>query len=215
MAAAAREMPAAMTRKDLADVFSVILMGASLLKDPHLPVVVRPVAGEEDFAAAVALREEYGRPGLRGPSRDARDAGALVLLATLDGVPVGTCRAMRGRDAVHPELTPHLPPGIDYLGIGKLAVVPDQRHFGITAAMAVSVLAEVARSGAGGLALDCIDQMVPYYARLGFRLLARDEMSFVPAANLLVLDDLGFPTLRVIEALVTALRPAATVAPAR
>ncbi len=195
-----------MTTRKLADIFTVVLLGASARGT--FPVDVRRAETADDLDAVVALRDAHGGSGLRSTALDSVDAGGLLLLATAQGVPVGTCRITHGGDPPALPLSSLVPRDTPYLEVGKLVVASGHRHFGVTAALGARILAEAAGHGAGRIAIDCMDHLVAYYERLGFRRVARDE-TFVPAANLLLIDDSGFPTLTAIQALASALAAAA------
>lgn len=183
----------------------------ALAKHPSMRISVRPAASAEDLACVAALRESHRGPELRSRAMDALDARSTLLLVTVAGSPAGTARIVHEPGLASLPLSGKLPPGGGYLEVGKLVVASAHRHTAVSAAIAMEILDEADRRQARGIALDCIDTLVPYYTRLGFRAAARDP-SFQPPANLMLLDDVGFPTFTVVQALIDAVRPRRTSA---
>jgi predicted GNAT family N-acyltransferase len=131
----------------------------------------------EDLDACLALRrtvfiEEQAVP--EELERDAYDATALHLLATLDGRPVGTARMLLKGDTGK---------------IGRVCVLPDLRGQGVGASLIRAAVEELRGLGLARARLGSQVHAIPFYEKLGF------------AAEGPVYDDAGIPHRDMVLAL--------------
>jgi predicted GNAT family N-acyltransferase len=135
------------------------------------------VARTHDFGACLALRwtvfvEEQAVPAEL--ERDAYDATALHLLATLDGRPVGTARMLLKGDTGK---------------IGRVCVLREARGQGVGAALIRAAVEELRGLGLSKAKLGSQVHAIPFYEKLGF------------AAEGPVYDDAGIPHRDMVLAL--------------
>lgn len=205
---------APVTAQALTAVFFTILLGLTLMRDGGRDGVdVRPAIRAADRGWVRRLRAQHGGGALVSVELDQWDDAGVLLLATSAGVPVGSLRYLLGSppDMPHadrmPAFVPTLPAGSRYVDVGRLVVVPEQRYFGVTAALALSVLQDLPSLRAEGVVTVAADAALPYYRRMGYRTAARGEYKGGPY-HLLAIDDLAFPMLTAIRAFVAAARSA-------
>lgn len=136
--------------------------------------VVRPVAGAEEHAAAMAVREAVfvREQGISVPDEfDARDAAAEHLVALgEDGAIVATCRLFVDDGATDGTAR-----------LGRLAVLPQARGHGIASAMIAACEARARAAGAQRMVLDAQVAAMALYERAGY------------ASHGAVFDDSGIP----------------------
>ena len=115
----------------------------------------------DDIPALAAVPEVLTPPG----ALPAALARGQVWVAVADGGPVGFAYADLLEDAVHLE---------------ELDVLPAWGRKGIGTALVEAVVADARRRGLAAVTLTTFRDVpwnAPYYARLGFRLLAPDELA--------------------------------------
>ncbi len=195
---------------DLAGVFTTVRMGLAVLSDAGPDrVSVRRAVTAEDLDVVLRLRAAHHDGHLLNPGLDAWDRSGLLFVASARGLPVGTVRCTLGAAADLPEapqiarFADLLPAGATYVSVARLVIAPHHRHFGVTAALAMMILTEFLATRAEGAVAITVDSGMPYYRRLGFRRVASGEYSG-RWAHLVALDDVGFPTLTAIQALIRA-----------
>ena len=122
-------------------------------------MTIRPVAGDDDLAAAMAIRrtvfvQEQGVP--EDQEFDARDAEAQHLLVVDDdGTPVATCRVFADE-------------GDGWARLGRLAVLPRARRQGLASRMIAECEARARAAGAERMALDAQVVAMPLYEASGY-----------------------------------------------
>ncbi|MDR7126170.1 GNAT family N-acetyltransferase [Pseudotabrizicola sp. 4114] len=115
------------------------------------------IAPTRDIAACLRLRravfiEEQGVA--EAEELDNRDEGAIHMLATLDGVPMGSARLLLSGDTGK---------------IGRVCVLPAARGTGLGAALMLAALAELRRQpGITRAKLGSQTHALGFYERLGF-----------------------------------------------
>ncbi len=127
------------------------------------------VAVTTDIAVCHAIRRTVFIEGQGVPADlevDGRDPDATHLLATLDGVPVGTARILAKGDVGK---------------IGRVAVLEEARGLGIGAALVRAAVEECRRAGLARATLGSQTHALAFYERLGF------------LAHGPVFDDAGIP----------------------
>jgi predicted GNAT family N-acyltransferase len=117
---------------------------------------IRPIAGDDELAAALDLRERVfcGEQGvtLEG-DRDGRDDEALQLVALEDGAVVATCRVLFGGDVAHFQ---------------RLCVAPESRRRGLAARL-LAAAEEAARAAhADRMDLHAQTAALGLYERAGY-----------------------------------------------
>lgn len=121
-----------------------------------MSVEVRAVRGDDELAAALALRravfvEEQGVP--LEEELDEHDSEALHLVALDGGTVVGTCRLLPARDA---------------LKLGRMAVAPAARRRGVAARLIEKAEAHARAQGVGAIRLSSQLGARPVYERAGY-----------------------------------------------
>ncbi len=126
------------------------------------PVASGPVADAAEYEAALAVIEScFGGP--RPLSRFFAPRGAArVYLARWAGAPAAAASACR--DPASPAVR-----------IYSVSTRPAYRRRGLARALLLHVLAAEARAGAGLAGLRTVDALVPYYERIGFRVVGRAQ----------------------------------------
>jgi predicted GNAT family N-acyltransferase len=123
--------------------------------------VIRPVAGEDERAAAMAVRQAVfvQEQGIPVPEEfDERDAGAEHLIALDDdGAIVGTCRLFADDGAADGTAR-----------LGRLAVLPAARGRGLASAMIAVCEQRAAAAGATRMVLDAQVAAMALYERAGY-----------------------------------------------
>ncbi len=111
---------------------------------------------DRDAAYAVRIRVFHEEQGIAlADEFDEHDATAIHVLATDNGVPVGTARLL--------ELASHAK-------LGRMAVLKSHRRQGIGAAIVRHLLALAKRRGHRRIILHAQVQAIPFYASLAFTL---------------------------------------------
>ncbi|HYH87777.1 MAG TPA: GNAT family N-acetyltransferase [Solirubrobacteraceae bacterium] len=121
-----------------------------------MAVDVRRPRDEQEFAAALALREEVfcGEQGVTlAGDRDGRDDEALHLVAVADGV-VGTCRLLVERGGT--------------AKFGRLCVRASARGAGIAAALLDAAEREARAAGARRIGMHAQTDALGLYERAGY-----------------------------------------------
>ena len=122
-----------------------------------MAVDVRRPRDEQEFAAALALREEVfcGEQGVTlAGDRDGRDDEALHLVALADGVVVGTCRLL-----IEPGGTAKF---------GRLCVRASARGAGVAAALLDAAEREARAAGARRIGMHAQTDALRLYESAGY-----------------------------------------------
>lgn len=197
-----------MDAQKLTGAFELYLRGAMLLNDQ---VRVAPATSAEDWEAVRQLRQSYGGMALTSHGLDEGDFKGVVYIAEADGMAVGTVRVINSRDTVLPDLILHpwrtdlLSPNADYIEVGRLVVHPRYRTFMVSAALFRAVMVYTVERGAQGLLVTCLDILVNYYARMGFRWVERDASNPHGPCNFMLLDDVESPIFTAVTSLTRAM----------
>jgi predicted GNAT family N-acyltransferase len=119
-------------------------------------IEIRPIAGDDELAAALDLRERVfsGEQGvtLEG-DRDGRDGEALHLVALEDGTVVATCRLLLDRDVARFQ---------------RLCVAPEARRRGLGAALLAEAERAASAARAGRMELHAQTAALRLYERAGY-----------------------------------------------
>jgi predicted GNAT family N-acyltransferase len=121
------------------------------------------VAGDEELAAALALRERVfcGEQGVPLEADvDGLDDAAIQVVAREDGAVLGTCRVLVDGDLAR---------------FARLAVAPDARRRGIGAALLAEAERQARTAGAKRMRLHAQTSALGLYERAGYR---RDGVPF-------------------------------------
>ena len=120
-------------------------------------IEIRPIAGDDELAAALDLRERVfcGEQGvtLEG-DRDGRDGEALQLVALDDGTIVATCRVLFDADVARFQ---------------RLCVAPEARRRGLGAALLAEAERAARAARAARMDLHAQTAALGLYERAGYR----------------------------------------------
>ena len=133
------------------------------------PVVARPVSGEHELDAALAVRydvfvrEQLVPPDLEIDERDGTDAEHFAAVDAA-GTVVGA-----GRLLLEPPGFGGVPEAYGEVGhLGRLAVLPTARGLGLGIALTRAIEERAAERGLRVLYLEAQVQAIPFYERLGY-----------------------------------------------
>lgn len=157
------------------------------------------------------LRQSYGGMALTSNDLDDGDFQGTVFIAKMDGMAIGTARVINSRDALLPALILHprrnsfLIPNAYYIEVGRFVVHPRYRTFTASAALFRAVWIYIVECEAQGALLTCLDSLVPYYTRMGFRWKDRNASNPDGPCNFMLLDDSDSPIFTVLASLTRAM----------
>lgn len=135
-----------------------------MVADPQQEVVIEPVAGPGDLAAALAIREVVFIEEQQVPreiERDDEDPTAYHLLANVGGHAVGTGRL------VECDTPPEGEEG-RWGRIGRMAVLVANRKGGVGARLLQALEEEARRRGLDGIVLHSQVYAHGFYQRMGY-----------------------------------------------
>ncbi|HEU4975333.1 MAG TPA: GNAT family N-acetyltransferase [Baekduia sp.] len=119
-------------------------------------IEVRPIAGDDELQAAMALRHDVFVVEQRVPLEeeyDGRDAEAEHLVAVRDGAVVGTCRLLREGDL---------------LRLGRMAVAREARRQGVASRLLEEAERAARDAGTRGITLHAQVDALPLYEQAGY-----------------------------------------------